>query len=161
MIVSQLDRAVVCVALLTGAGFATPALGVAGPSSGGQFQMAEQTNETRGVIAATAPDRRSAHAEGWVVGSNPANGSGVILHTKNGGYQWDRQGTTNEIPNVELNNVQAVNHQTVWVVGDNDSGYGLILRTDNGGRTWVRQGQPGLIPDVALFGVGGAGRKCA
>ena len=113
---------------------------------------------THGFLYTTAPDRGSAHAEGWVVGSFPTNGYGVILHTVNGGHQWDRQGTTNEIPNVSINNVKAVNSHTVWVVGDSDSGYGLILRTDDGGQTWVRQGQPGMIPDMAVFGVGVTGK---
>jgi len=110
---------------------------------------------------APAPPSHGTRANGWVVGSNPADGYGVILHTTNGGYLWVRQGATNEVPNVGLNNVKAVDSHTVWVVGNSDSGYGVILRTSDGGQTWVRQGRPGMIPDVELFGVGAANRKTA
>ena len=122
----------------------------------GDFKVGQ---DTHGFLYNLAPAGRSAHAEGWVIGTYPASGYGVILHTANGGYQWDRQGSANEIPNVSLNNVKAVDRHTAWVVGHSDSGYGLILRTEDGGQTWVRQGGPGRIPDVAMFGVGAANRK--
>jgi photosystem II stability/assembly factor-like uncharacterized protein len=116
-----------------------------------------------GVLYTLAPDHahHSAKGEGWVVGTTPADGYGVILHTTNGGHRWGRQGSTNDVPNVSLNNVKAVNRHTVWVVGKSDSGYGVILRTDDGGQSWVRQGQPGMIPDVELHGVAAANRKTA
>ena len=139
---------------------ATEPFGTDGQSVVGTFKAEDVTH---GFIYGVAPDRagRSAHAEGWVVGTTPADGYGVILHTTNGGHTWSRQGSASQIPNVPINNVKAVNHQTVWVVGNSANGYGLILRTDDGGKTWSRQGHAGLIPDVAVFGVGVSGKKIA
>jgi len=139
---------------------ATDPFGIDDRSIVGTFKVGEVTH---GFLCSLAPDRsgHSARAEGWVIGTFPADGYGVILHTTNGGYQWERQGSASAIPNVWLNNVKAVDRHTVWVVGNSDSRYGLILRTDDGGQTWARQGQPGMIPDVALCGVGAADRKTA
>lgn len=137
---------------------ATHPFGTEGHGIVGDFKVGD---DTHGFLYTLTPDpsSHSARAKGWVVGSYPADGYGVILHTTNGGDQWDRQGLTNEIPNVGLNNVKAIDRRTVWVVGDPDSGYGLILRTSDGGESWIRQGQPGMIPDVPLYGVGAANRK--
>ena len=139
---------------------ATMPRGVDGKSVVGEFVA---DSNTHGFVCSLTPDHsgHSARAEGWVVGTYPSDGYGVILHTTNGGHQWDRQGSATEIPNVWLNNVKAVDAHTVWVVGNNDNGYGLVLRTDDGGRTWARQGQPGTVPDVVLCGVGAANRKTA
>ena len=111
--------------------------------------------------AAVAVGAGVAGASGWIIGTPPANGYGVILHTTNDGQLWVRQGSAHEVPNVELNNVKAVDRDAAWVVGNADSGYGVILRTADAGRTWVRQGKPGMVPDVAIFGVGPVGRKTA
>lgn len=100
-------------------------------------------------------------AEGWVIATKPVGGYGVILHTSNGGHRWERQGSAQQIPNVGLNNVKAVDRRTAWSVGDADSGYGVILRTGDGGKTWRRQGNPSMIPDIAVLGVGAADRKTA
>jgi photosystem II stability/assembly factor-like uncharacterized protein len=118
---------------------------------------------THGFLYSMAADPAShcARAEGWVIGTFPSDGYGVVLHTADGGQVWTRQGSANEFPNVNLNNVKAVDPHTVWVVGNSDNGYGLILRTDDGGQTWARQGRPGMIPDAAIFGVGAANQKSA
>jgi len=138
----------------------TDLYGTDGESIVGYIRVDE---DWHGVLYTLAPDHahHSAKGEGWVVGTTPADGYGVILHTTNGGHRWGRQGSTNDVPNVSLNNVKAVNRHTVWVVGKSDSGYGVILRTDDGGQSWVRQGQPGMIPDVELHGVAAANRKTA
>ncbi len=88
-------------------------------------------------------------AVGWVVSPTPVGGYGTIIHTRDGGNTWVRQGTTSEIPNVPLNGVWAVDPNNVWVVGGNEGGYGVILRSFDGGQNWTRQGA-GQIPDVGL-----------
>jgi photosystem II stability/assembly factor-like uncharacterized protein len=100
-------------------------------------------------------------ASGWIIGTPPANGYGVILHTSNDGQLWVRQGLASDIPNAGLNNVKAVDRKTAWVVGNADSGYGVILRTADAGVTWVRQGRTGMVPNVAIFGVGPVDRTTA
>jgi photosystem II stability/assembly factor-like uncharacterized protein len=121
-------------------------------------QVAVSAGAGVAALGATAP---ATQASGWVVGTDAADGYGVILHTTNGGRLWVRQGSTSDVPNVELNNVTAVDRNTAWVVGNADSGYGVILRTANAGLTWVRQGGPSTVPDGAIFGVGPVDRKTA
>jgi photosystem II stability/assembly factor-like uncharacterized protein len=58
-----------------------------------------------------------------------------------------RQGTSAQIPDVELFRVFAIDDQIAWVSGD----LGVILHIDNGGATWTRQGQ-GTVPEVHLGG---------
>ena len=135
---------------------ATNPFGTDGQSIVGSFSV---SGVTHGFLYATAA--KPVPAQGWVVGTTPSDGYGVILHTVNGGHDWERQGTAAEIPNVSLNNVKAVSSQTVWVVGNTDSGYGVILRTQDGGQTWVRQGQAATIPNAVLFGVGAANQMTA
>jgi photosystem II stability/assembly factor-like uncharacterized protein len=121
-------------------------------------QVAVSAGADVAALGATASATRTS---GWVVGTDAADGYGVILHTANGGRLWVRQGTASDVPNVELNNVKAVNHKTAWVVGNADSGYGVILRTADAGLTWVRKGGPGTIPDGAIYGVGPVNGKTA
>ena len=94
---------------------------------------------------------------GWAVGSN-VEGYGTIIHTKNGGITWIRQGSSEMIPDVSLEDVAAVDRKNVWVVGLNSAGeggvsYGTILRTTDGGENWTRQGSGSVIPDAGLSGV--------
>ena len=78
---------------------------------------------------------------GWIVGNSVGDGYGVILHTSNGGATWERQGKINEIPDVWLSSVNAIDAQNAWVVGGwVDSG--VILRTRDGGVTWQQQTIP-------------------
>ena len=86
------------------------------------------------LLAPTAAARAmgsgsSQQANGWIIGTPPVDGYGVILHTTNGGGLWVRQGSTSDVPGVELNNVKAVDARTAWVVGDADSGFGVILHS--------------------------------
>ena len=55
---------------------------------------------------------------GWAVGSN-VDGYGTIIHTKNGGSTWVRQGSSEMIPDVSLEDVAAVDRKNIWVVGLN------------------------------------------
>jgi len=67
----------------------------------------------------------------WAVGDQ-----GLILHTTDGGKTWVRQGE-GQFPVTYLYQVDAVDSQVVWVVGDDDgSGYATVLRTTDGGETW-------------------------
>ncbi|MCP8306710.1 MAG: hypothetical protein H3Z49_06385 [archaeon] len=95
----------------------------------------------------------SSHAAtGWVVGDN-VDGYGTILHTTDGGNTWIRQGSTEEVPNVPLSGVSAIDANTAWVVGEPSDGYGVILHTTDGGNTWERQGSTEDVPNVGLFAV--------
>ena len=59
----------------------------------------------------------SSHATvGWVVG-NSIDGYGTILRTTDGGNTWERQGSTDDVPNVHLLGVSAVDANTTWVIG--------------------------------------------
>lgn len=94
---------------------------------------------------------------GWAVGSS-ADGYGTIIHTTDSGKTWIREGNSTTIPDVDFNDVAAVDRLNVWVVGasspgTNGTSYGTILRTTDGGETWIRQGSPSTIPDVELFGI--------
>jgi photosystem II stability/assembly factor-like uncharacterized protein len=68
-------------------------------------------------------------AIGWIVANNTLDGYGVIYKTMDGGQNWERQGSTADIPDAPLYGVFAVDTRNVWIVGGNSDGYGLILRT--------------------------------
>lgn len=78
---------------------------------------------------------------GWIVGLPVGDGYGVILHTKDGGNTWVRQGAPGTIPDVSFG-IRALDDQDAWLVGEMDGGYGVILRTLDGGNTWVEQKSP-------------------
>lgn len=64
---------------------------------------------------------------GWAVGNY-----GTILHTDNGGVNWEirSSGTKNN-----LNSLSFVGDNEAWIAGDN----GLILYSNNGGSDWIEQ----------------------
>ncbi|MBN2057819.1 MAG: hypothetical protein JW782_03380 [Candidatus Saganbacteria bacterium] len=74
----------------------------------------------------------------WAVG-NSKGGYGMILHTTNGGLNWVRQGSPQEVPAVQLWSVCAIDDNNVWIVGDPDNGYPTILKTTDGGASWQRK----------------------
>lgn len=86
---------------------------------------------------------------GWAVGVS-VDGYGTIIHSKDGGVTWIRQGDALSVPDVDLATVRAVDSLNVWAVGSNSDGYGTILKTTDGGETWIRLGGPQDIPDVAI-----------
>ncbi|MDD2769297.1 MAG: YCF48-related protein [Methylococcus sp.] len=133
--------------------------GWSGSGCSGKKPCTVKLNKSKTVKAMFAPF--PGLAQGWVVGTAPVDGYGVILHTASGGLRWDRQGSTGDVPSVRLNNVKAVSREVAWVVGNHDSGYGVILQSRDGGQTWGRQGQTDTIPDVNLFGVGASDLKNA
>ena len=110
------------------------------------------------AAAVAGADDPSETATGWVVG-DLSDCYGTILYTTDGGDTWERQGSIGEIPNVDLGGVSAVDSNTAWVVGGNES-CGVILYTTDGGNTWTRQGE-GEIPDAELSGVSAVDRNTA
>lgn len=85
--------------------------------------------------------------EAWVAG-NDVEGSGVLLHTRDGGQHWYPEGAPADLSGNGLVSVSAVDLYTAWAVGAN----GLILHTTDGGARWVRQGA-GQVPAVPLDGI--------
>jgi len=75
--------------------------------------------------------------EGWVVGSSGySNGSGITLHTTNGGATWQQQfdnaSNSNWLDITEIGN-------TLWKVGcivNSRYGSGLVGKSTNNGQTW-------------------------
>ena len=67
-----------------------------------------------------------AYGEGnaWVVGFE-----GTILHTSNGGVNWEAQKGPG---NADLYDVSFIDAQTGWIVGK----FGTILHTIDGGKKW-------------------------
>lgn len=82
-------------------------------------------------------------AVGWAVGG-VSGGYGTILHTTDGGQTWVRQGVQDDIANVALSGVMAVDEREAWVVGES-----VILHTRDGGKMWSREAD-----DQALTGAG-------
>jgi photosystem II stability/assembly factor-like uncharacterized protein len=66
-------------------------------------------------------------AEGWIVGS-----SGLVLHTTNGGEEWNKYQLPLKQQRLWIMDVKFVNPKRGWIAGDN----GLILATKDGGKTW-------------------------
>ena len=65
-----------------------------------------------------------AEESGWAVGDK-----GTIIHTGNGGKDWELQPSTTPL---DLMSVHFVDEQTGWAAGKN----GTIIKTDNGGESW-------------------------
>lgn len=65
---------------------------------------------------------------GWAVGGGSFYNVGTIMHTEDGGKDWNCQLSTSK----ELNDVYFIDQSTGWAVGND----GLILKTDNGGESW-------------------------
>jgi hypothetical protein len=73
---------------------------------------------------------------GWVVGSSASDNS-LILKTTNSGINWVDQ--YNQHPaNQKLNDIQMLNENTGWIVGDASQ----IVKTTNGGLNWRAQTNP-------------------
>lgn len=88
---------------------------------------------------------------GWSVGDQE-DGYGTILHTDDGGTDWNRQGNPSTIPDASLSQVRALNRSTAWIVGGKADGYGTVLKTTDGGKTWNRIADD-LIPNSDIEGV--------
>ncbi len=88
---------------------------------------------------------------GWSVGDQE-DGYGTIVHTDDGGTDWDRQGDPSTIPDASLSQVRALNRSTAWIVGGKSDGYGTVLKTTDSGKTWDRIADD-LIPNSDIEGV--------
>lgn len=102
---------------------------------------------------------------GWTVGDSWDDGSGTsygtILRSTDSGETWIRQGA-DQIAEVGMMGVFAVDPYTAWVVGNSDNGYATIYHTSDGGITWERKGSSNeasvdYVPDVNLAKVHAAG----
>jgi photosystem II stability/assembly factor-like uncharacterized protein len=118
-----------------------------------------------GVGAVSQEPRAKGHAQkaiGWAVGI-PVDGYGTILHTTDGGQNWERQGTSADIPDAELVGVSAVSAHEAWAVGgpDSESGHGVILHTKDGGKSWTREGPGDDLKDVGLIAVSAVNKNIA
>jgi photosystem II stability/assembly factor-like uncharacterized protein len=71
-------------------------------------------------------------SDGWIVGGDPFNYTGIILRTINGGADWSIQNSS--MPHM-VYGVSFVTPLTGWVVGD----FGIIFNTTNGGTSWSPQ----------------------
>jgi len=97
---------------------------------------------------------------GWAVGG-PRDGYATILHTTNGGAAWDRQGSADDIENIQLGCVAAVDSNTAWTVGSSARGYSTIYHTTNAGATWSRQGNPDTVGNFDLSKISACSRDVA
>ena len=71
---------------------------------------------------------------GWAVGLKPQS---VIVKTTDGGATWTHQ-YHNHTTNWELYDINMINENTGWIVGDG----GVIVKTTNGGINWRAQTNP-------------------
>ena len=86
---------------------------------------------------------------GWAIGYD-SNFSAVILHTANGGLNWEIQGDTSLWTGCTGNDISALDNQTAWAaIGAAGPAGGHILHTTNGGVTWDIQNLPEAVPDGA------------
>ncbi len=89
-------------------------------------------------------------AVGWAVGA-VSGGYGTILHTTDGGQTWIRQGVQDDIANVALLGVAAVDAREAWVVGGS-----VILHTRDGGKMWSREANDQDLTGAGLSAVSAA-----
>ncbi|MBU1964528.1 MAG: hypothetical protein KKD24_01795, partial [Proteobacteria bacterium] len=73
---------------------------------------------------------------GWAIGYRSDN-TAAILHTANGGKNWEEQGNPALWTGLSGNDISAVDKWTAWAaVGGGPSSGGAILHTTDGGATW-------------------------
>jgi len=94
----------------------------------------------------------------WVAGGDPAgggllageavSGSGVILHSPDGGVTWETQLSGSS--QLRLNDIDMLDAQEGWAVGDATVVQkAVILHTEDGGDTWTAQDPGGVYADLA------------
>jgi len=97
---------------------------------------------------------------GYVVGDSVGDGYGVILKTEDGGVTWQRVGGSG-IPDVDINEVRAIDRYSALASGAPSNGYGTILMTYDGGATWLRLGTREVIPQVEIDGLAAVNSRVA
>ena len=96
---------------------------------------------------------------GWTIGTSNQNDSAVILHTGDGGLNWEVQGDTALWTGHKGNDISAVDDQTAWAALSSSDGEGsLILHTTDGGVSWNIQTLPEEVPD-GVKGIKGISRN--
>ena len=78
---------------------------------------------------------------GWAAGTSDGS-YGTIIHTKDGGNTWTRQGDSLQLPNAGFNDVCILDTSNILVVGDsipNSQGHN-VYRSSDGGKTWSMSG---------------------
>lgn len=118
------------------------------------------------LMGGCGDESKSKDLSGWAVsGGAPVGGYGVIIHTADDGKTWERQGNSEMIPSVTIDDVSAIDDMNAWVVGSssevNGTRYGTILRTTDRGKSWIRQGLASGIPDVELSSISAADNDVA
>ncbi|MEO0184628.1 MAG: YCF48-related protein [candidate division WOR-3 bacterium] len=95
--------------------------------------------------------------EGWIVGGDydtltGTGTNGLILHTTNGGTNWDAQ--MSGVP-YQFYGVHFLDNQNGWVCGLKDTASpGVFFRTTNGGNDWIEIMAPSVpIGKYGLYGV--------
>lgn len=73
---------------------------------------------------------------GWIVGNYPWNGGALILHTADGGLNWDAQVYANA--GNSFSSVWFFNSETGYALGDD----AMIHQTSDGGVNWEPQASP-------------------
>ncbi|MBU1744626.1 MAG: hypothetical protein KJ649_07005 [Proteobacteria bacterium] len=97
---------------------------------------------------------------GWAIGYRSDN-TAAILHTANGGKNWEEQGNPALWTGLSGNDISAVDKWTAWAaVGGGPSSGGAILHTTDGGVTWNIQPLPEGINET-VKGIKGLSRSVA
>ena len=88
----------------------------------------------------TGPDDENGAHLGWAIGSSDGN-YGTILHTKDGGTTWIRQGDSLQLPNAYFNDICVLDENTLLVDGDlQPNGNYNVFKSVDGGDNWTLSG---------------------
>jgi len=86
----------------------------------------------------------------WAVGNVDSTNYALIYFSDNGGENWTRQGEgQNALKDININDVWAVDENTVWAVADQN----VILKTTDGGTNWNRVAAPSQRTNVELSSI--------
>lgn len=89
---------------------------------------------------------------GWAAGTSDGH-YGTIIHTKDGGKNWIRQGDSIQLPSVGFRDVCILDTNNILVVGDSipDGRGHNVYRSSDGGQTWSMSGTG--LPNVNYNGI--------
>ena len=92
----------------------------------------------------TGPDDENGDQLGWAVAS-PDGNYGTILHTKDGGTTWLRQGDSLQLPNADFGDICIIDENTLLVIGEvQPNGNYNVFKSEDGGETWTLSGARAL-----------------
>jgi photosystem II stability/assembly factor-like uncharacterized protein len=114
-------------------------------SNGGELWQNQSMDSTYFLRGITFPTINN----GWIVGTTGEindgmftyHTGGVILHTSDGGTNWERQNYPRDNYSSDISDVYFIDNDNGWVIGSdshiNNIDYqGFIFKTTNGGETW-------------------------